>query len=226
MLAAMIFSLLAAQVAGGLCAAQAADGGQPSLAERNAVACRAPSLNWRTIATETDRHRLRDWREAWVEATDQARATGHGEAVTREGLLLDPDVALESPAPPAGDYACRMLKVGSRQPDMVQSFRPYETRPCRIGLIDGRLTFAILDGPQRPIGRLYSDNELRLVFLGTMQLSDEVRTYQYGVDAERDMIGQLQRIDDNRWRLVLPRPAHESLLDVIELTPAGRSPTG
>jgi hypothetical protein len=33
------------------------------------------------------------------------------------------------------------------------------------------------------------------------------------------MIGLVQRIGDRRWRLVLPRPAHESLLDVIEIVP-------
>ncbi|WP_152998778.1 DUF4893 domain-containing protein, partial [Sphingopyxis sp. H115] len=31
----------------------------------------------------------------------------------------------------------------------------------------------------------------------------------------------VERIGDNRWRLVLPAPAYESLLDVIELVPAG-----
>ena len=30
----------------------------------------------------------------------------------------------------------------------------------------------------------------------------------------------VERIGDNRWRLVLPAPAYESLLDVIELVPA------
>ena len=35
------------------------------------------------------------------------------------------------------------------------------------------------------------------------------------------MAGLVERIGDNRWRLVLPAPAYESLLDVIELVPAG-----
>ncbi len=215
----MIAFVLALQLASGLCAAQAPEPGRPSLADRATPACRPLSLNWRTVATDTDRRRIRDWRESWVEASDQARSGGQSEVIAREGVLLDPDVALENPAPPPGAYSCRVLKVGSQQPGQIVGFTPYPARPCRIGLVDGRMTFALLEGPQRPIGRLYTDNELRLIFLGTMQYGDEVRAYQYGVDPERDMIGQLQRIEANRWRLVLPRPAHESLLDVIELTP-------
>ena len=34
--------------------------------------------------------------------------------------------------------------------------------------------------------------------------------------------GMVQRIAPNRWRLVLPRPRFESMLDVIELTPRTR----
>ena len=215
----MLALLLALQSAAAPCAVQAPEAGQPSLTDRAAPACRPPSLNWRTIATEEDRRRIRDWRETWLEAAAQAGAEGQSGLIAREGVLLDPDVALESPAPPPGAYRCRVLKVGSQHPGQVAAFTPYAERPCRIGLVDGRMTFAMLDGPQRPLGRLYTDNELRLVFLGTLQLGDEVRTYQYGVDPERDMIGLLQRIEARRWRLVLPRPAHQSLLDVIELRP-------
>src|SRR5690606_20523521 len=43
----------------------------------------------------------------------------------------------------------------------------------------------------------------------------------YGSDRMRDMAGLVERVGDNRWRLVLPAPAYESLLDVIELVPAG-----
>ena len=45
-----------------------------------------------------------------------------------------------------------------------------------------RLTFTKLDGSQRPIGRLFADVDRRLIFLGTLQLGDEGRAYQYGID--------------------------------------------
>ena len=181
--------------------------------------CIPPAANWRAVATEADRDRLRDWRDAWVEALAGARAAGHQAELAREGVLLDPDMALENPAPPPGDYNCRVLKLGARQPSNL-AFVAYPAFRCRIAAAGEGMTFAKLSGSQRPIGRLYSDNELRLIFLGTMQLGDERRSYRYGIDRDRDMAGIVERIGDDRWRLVLPRPAYESLLDVIELTPA------
>ena len=83
------------------------------------------------------------------------------------------------------------------------------------------MSFAKLTGSQRPIGMfLPFPGQQRMVFLGTLQLGDEQRALQYGRDRERDMAGVVERIGDNRWRLVLPYPAFESTLDVIELVPA------
>ena len=209
--------LLAAALATQPCVAQAET--PPPLARDATAACLPARPNWRRIATEADRRRLRDWRDAWVEALAQARGEGHEAAIAAEGALLDPDVLIEDAALPPGDYLCRTVKLGSREPGVIPSFSAEAAAPCRVGAIDARMTFARLGGGQRPIGRLYPDNELRLVFLGTLQLTDEVRAYQYGVDRDRDMVGLVQRIGERRWRLVLPRPAHESLLDVIELTP-------
>jgi hypothetical protein len=59
-----------------------------------------------------------------------------------------------------------------------------------------------------------------MIFLGTLQLGDEQGTLRYGHDRDRDMAGILERIGEGRWRLVLPSPAFESMLDVVELTPA------
>lgn len=213
-MAAMLLSLL---IAAQGCAAQ--DASTAPLARDVAADCVPQGRTWRSLASEADRRRLRDWRDAWIEALAQARSEGHGDAITAAGSLLDPDSALDGSALTPGDYRCRTVKVGSRQPGVVPAFADEGYANCRIGAIDSRLTFARLDGPQRPIGRIYPDNELRGVFLGTLQLSDETRAYQYGVDPDRDMIGLIQRIGERRWRLVLPRPAHESLLDVIEIVP-------
>ena len=207
--------VLLAALAQNACSAQ-----EPSpLAAPAEQGCIPPAANWRQRATEPDRERLRDWRDAWLEAVASARAAGHAAEIAGEGALLDPDSALERPPPPPGDYDCRVVKVGARRPSNL-AFVAYPAFRCRIAVAGEFLTFAKLTGSQRPIGRLYDANELRLVFLGTMQLGDERRAYQYGVDPDRDMAGFLERIGDERWRLVLPRPTYESLLDVIELVPA------
>jgi hypothetical protein len=74
-------------------------------------------------------------------------------------------------------------------------------------------------GPQRVLGALFPDIGRRMVFLGTLQLGDEALAYRYGRDRERDMVGLLERVGERRWRLILPAPHFESLLDVIELVP-------
>ena len=170
------------------------------------------------MATEADRERVRELRESWEEALASARQSGFDAEIAREGALLSPDSALSDPAPPPGDYACRTIKLGRAQPGLL-GFVAYPSFVCRIARESGRLAFAKLTGSQRPIGRFFADRDERMVFLGTLQLGDERRSYQYGVDRDRDMIGALERIGPRRWRLVLPYPRFESLLDVIELTP-------
>jgi uncharacterized protein DUF4893 len=173
--------------------------------------------DWRRHATDEDRGRLRGWRPAWLEALAQARGAGHQAEIAGEGVLLEPDAALPGVAPPPGDYACRTIKIGS--PDDLLPYVAYPAFRCRIAVQGDRLSLVKLDGSQRPIGRLFADTERRLIFLGTMQLGDERRAYEYGADRERDLIGAFERIGERRWRLVFPRPHFESLLDVIELTP-------
>ena len=179
----------------------------------------SPTSEWRAAATGADRARLRDWRGAFVEALGKARAGGHGAAVAAEGILLDPDAALGGPPVPNGDYRCRVIKLGARQPGGLD-YVAYPAFACRIQA-DGRLRgFAKLSGSQRPVGMIFPGDPMRDVFLGTLVLGDESRAMQYGRDPDRDLAGFVERIGPARWRMVLPRPAFESTLDVIELVPA------
>ena len=43
----------------------------------------------------------------------------------------------------------------------------------------------------------------------------------YGTDAQRNVAGIVERVGPRRWRIALPHPAFESIIDVIELIPAG-----
>ncbi|HEV2818385.1 MAG TPA: DUF4893 domain-containing protein [Allosphingosinicella sp.] len=177
-----------------------------------------PNDSWRVLATDDDRSRLRRWREAWVDALARARAAGHGDEIAREGALLEPDAALAGARLPPGDYRCRTIKLGARAAGGADySVNP--TRFCRVRANGTRLRFTRIDGPQRPIGVLFPDNGRRLVFLGTLQLGDEALALRYSRDTERDMAGLVERVGEDRWRLVLPYPHFESLLDVIELVP-------
>ena len=197
----------------GSCAAPEAAGCAGSRGDR-------PVRTWRQIATEDDRRRIREWRDAWVEALAEARGSGHGADIDREGALLDPDAALPAARPPVGDYRCRTIKLGS-QGEGGPDYTPYPAFRCRIEIGPlGEVRFTKLTGSQRPVGRLFDEHDRRVIFLGAMQLGDEQRALRYGRDRERNMAGLVERIGEARWRIVFPYPHFESTLDVLELVPA------
>ncbi len=177
------------------------------------------AIDWRSIATEDDRTRIRQWRTAWVRGLNKARAAGHGQALAREGELLQPDSAVDWRQPPNGFYRCRTIKMGAKSEGMLD-FVSYPPFDCRVRMENGLLSFAKLTGSQRPLGLLLPDNSRRMVFLGTLQLGDESRALQYGRDRERDMAAVVERYGDQRWRIIFPYPHFESIVDVIELVPA------
>ncbi|MBV9930754.1 MAG: DUF4893 domain-containing protein [Alphaproteobacteria bacterium] len=175
---------------------------------------------WRSLATDDDRERLRDWRDSFVAALDSAKKGGRGADIAREGALLDPDAAQSDAALPAGDYRCRWVKLAGEDPRQPR-YLGYTPQPCRVGAAGKAMTFEVLAGPQRPVGRILPETYNRMVFLGTLQIGDERGTIRYGDDKQRDMAGFVERIGDRRWRIILPEPHFESQMDVIELVPAG-----
>ena len=191
-----------------------------------AGAQRSGGGDWRRLATAPDRSRLRSWRSAWTEALAAARTDAAGAmAITGDPALFDPDRTLATAMPPTGDYDCRMIKLG-RLGSVGAVYAEQDWSRCRIGDDDAspgatgrRLTG--LDGRQRPVGLLHPDTEARAVYLGSMTLADE-RPLDYGRDTGRDMVGMMERIGPARWRLVLPHPAYQSILDLLELRPAGQ----
>jgi hypothetical protein len=177
----------------------------------------ANAASWRTVATPEDRRRLREWRGAFVAGLAQARAAGHAGAISREGNLLEPDAALGGSIA-NGDYRCRVIKLGARSPGLLP-FLPYPSFNCRI-FQSGRLqSFTKLSGSQRQVGYIFPHDQLRTVFLGTLVLGDEQRGIPYGADSDRDLAGFVERIGPARFRLILPSPRFESLVDIVELVP-------
>lgn len=193
----------------------------PAAAARDEVVAAGPNAPWRSVATEDDRGRLRRWRDAWMEALAQVRAGENAGEIARGGALFEPDTALANPAPPPGDYDCRTVKLGTPQGNLLD-YVAYPPFRCRIARVGSRLHFTKLTGSQRPVGILFPDNGRRMVFLGTLMLSDETRALRYGRDRERNLIGIVELVAPNRWRIAFPFPHHESLLDVIELIPRTR----
>jgi hypothetical protein len=175
--------------------------------------------DWRQVVTEGDHERLRNWREAWVFALRQADKAGHASKIAAEGPLLQPDAALGGATIPNGNYRCRMIKLGAKSEGLLD-YVAYQPFACRIKQERDLQGFAKLSGSQRQVGLIFPNDQLRQVFLGTLVLGDESRAMQYGTDRDRDLAGYVERIGPNRWRLVMPYPRFESLVDVLELVPA------
>jgi hypothetical protein len=178
-----------------------------------------PGRDWRSVVTESDRGRLRDWRSAFVDALGSARAGGHAADLTREGVLLEPDAALGGGPIPNGMYRCRVIKIGAKSSAML-NYVAYPAFDCRVRAAGDVQQFAKLTGSQRQVGSIFPGDALRQVFLGTLVLGDEARAMQYGRDTQRDVAGFVERIGPDRWRLIMPRPHFESQMDVMELVPS------
>lgn len=180
---------------------------------------RTPSADWHAAVTDKDRARLRDWRASFVSGLAAARKSGHGDDISREGALLDPDSAIGG-AIPDGLYRCRVIKLGAKSAGMLD-YVAYPYFQCRVQSKGRVQTFAKLTGSQRQAGMIFPNGALHQVFLGTMMLADEARAMKYGVDQQRDVAGFVERIGPSRWRMVMPAPAFESQVDVMELVPQG-----
>jgi hypothetical protein len=178
------------------------------------------TTDWRKVATPADKSRLVRWRPALLAAIASATKDGEGKAIAQEGLLLQPDAGLEQPAIPAGTYQCRVIKIG-RKGAYTKAFSVRAAIPCMIAEKSGRMRLTTTGGNQRPKGDIFPSNERRQIFLGTMIFGDETRAMQYGRDGARDMAGSLERIGDQRWRLLLPEPSFDSMMDIIDITPLG-----
>lgn len=172
---------------------------------------------WRATATPEDRARIRGWYAAWQDALADARAKGFGAQIAGEGILLEPEAGLPNAHLPPGDYRCRTVKLGAQRGTL--GYVAYGWFTCRVSAEQGIVSLTKTSGSQRPVGLVFPDTLRRQIFLGTLVLGDETMPVDYGADKQRDMAGIVERIGDARWRLVLPRPAYESLLDVIELVP-------
>ena len=173
---------------------------------------------WREIATATDRDRLRGWRDTFIKALAAARASGRADEIAREGPLLAPDGALADPTIPDGRYRCRVTKLGA-QGEGLLDYIAYPAFTCVIGRDGAVQRLDKLSGSQRYVGVLFPHDAMRHVFLGTLVLGDENRGMQYGQDETRNVAGYVERIGEQRWRLIMPRPHYESLTDVMELVP-------
>jgi hypothetical protein len=177
-------------------------------------------MDWRGPVTAADRDRYQRLGAAWDLALQQARSQPGSGNLRGLGELIDPEAARPGVAPPAGNYRCRTVKLGSQGGEDGLGYVVYGWFACRIEQTPAGLKFVKLTGSQRPSGLLFPENDRRMVLLGSMAVAQEPPADAYGRNPERDLVAALERIGEARWRLVLPWPQYESNLDLIELVPA------
>lgn len=176
-------------------------------------------LDWRRVATDADRQRIRGWRDALLKGVAAAEAGGYGGELAGEGALFKPEAALDGAAIPPGNYRCRVIKLGAKG-SATLTYTSYPAYTCRVDGAGNGAQLRKITGSQRPTGVIFTDGDApREIFLGTMMLSDERRPVSYGLDPDRDMAGIIERIGDKRWRMLLPYPRFESIVDVVEFVP-------
>ena len=176
--------------------------------------------DWRGAITSHDRDRLNRINAAWDLALEQARRQEGSGDLASTGRLIDPNATLSDVTPPVGDYRCRTVKLGSQGGEDGLGYVVYGWFACRVEETPNGLKFIKLTGSQRPAGLLFPESDRRMVFLGSMALASEPPANSYGQRPERDMVAVLERIENRRWRLVIPWPQYESNLDLLDMVPA------
>ena len=175
--------------------------------------------DWRQVASAADASLLGRLDQAWRLARAEAEDAGFASEVERLGALVDPNAALAGRLQPApGTYRCRTLKLGRRVEGQGLAYVAYPFFACSVELTPGGdLILTKTTGSQRTRGLLYPDTDRRLVYVGAQAWGDEADFPAYGRNRERDQVGVLERIGDQRWRLVLPWPKQEAKLELLEI---------
>ncbi|WP_052129841.1 DUF4893 domain-containing protein [Sphingomonas sp. 35-24ZXX] len=170
---------------------------------------------WQDAITPADKARLEQRDAAFTAALAEVRASEFAGDLARNALLYDSSKRLDNPLPPEGKYLCATHKLGGQ----FLAFIAYPDFVCAVYGEGDKRQFVKLTGSQRPVGFIHADGKRNGVFLGSLMLGDDEGLVPYGQDKERDLVGTVERIGKDRWRIVFPRPYYESTMDIIDLRP-------
>jgi len=165
-----------------------------------------------SLLTSADKARLEGLGATREEALAAARSAGDAADVgVLDAALAGDPLPFDERFDPAGEWRCRVIKTGGTVPLVI-----YGWFRCRISDDGAGWMLQKLSGSQRTQGRFYTQDDTRLVYVGTGYIAGEAPA-KYGKDAARDQVAIATRRAANRLVLEFPRPAVESLLDVMVL---------
>lgn len=174
---------------------------------------------WRDLVIAEDAGKVDRLGEAWRASLAEARKA-HGAELKRLGALVDPGAGRGGPPPAPGLYACRVVKLGS-QGGIGLAFVAYPNFRCRVSLSPGGdLRLAKLTGSQRVEGLIFPDRPGRYVLVGSEGLDHDAAP-GYGRSRVTDMVGVVERLGPDRWRLATPFPYAEADLELLDLRRLG-----
>lgn len=167
-----------------------------------------------------DQRRLSEYHAAAGEALLGALAAGDPAelAVLTDGLagdVLPPDQAIRDMA---GDWSCRMIKLGGLLPITV-----YSSFRCAISPDGG---FEKLTGSQRTKGNIRQEGD-RLIYLGTGFVAGDTPPSYEDLPAQVDPgaspqfvpeIGLVEMVSDKKGRVMFPAPHLESRFNILLLS--------
>jgi hypothetical protein len=165
-----------------------------------------------SLLTSADKTRLGGLDATREDALAAARSGGDAADVgVLDAALAGDALPFDERFDPAGEWRCRVIKTGGTVPLVV-----YGWFRCRISDDGAGWMLHKLSGSQRTQGRFYTQDDTRLVYVGAGFIAGESAS-KYGKDPGRDQVAIATRRAEKRLVLEFPRPAVESLLDVMVL---------
>lgn len=157
-----------------------------------------------------DKQRLENFEKTEAEALAEGLRGGTAEEIDiLTKALAGEKLPLSGDFDPVGNWKCRVIKVGGSLP-----ITPYGWFKCRIS-DDGAGWFVEkISGSQRVTGRLYTQANTELVFVGAGHVNDDPPR-KYGQDPQQDQVAIVTRRAKNNLVFEFPAPQFESKLDVL-----------
>jgi hypothetical protein len=162
------------------------------------------------LMTAADKVRLEAYGETRKAALQEAKGGDPVEVKELDEILARKIVSF-SEQDLTGNWQCRTIKAGGLGALVI-----YDWFKCKVSDDGSGWMLRKTTGSQRTTGRLYDDGEKRAIYLGSLHYKDDPAK-PYGADAEMDQVGYAFRTGPDGWRIELPKPVHESVLDIIEL---------
>ena len=175
-----------------------------------ALACAAPSLADSVadkIINPIDRDKLKLFDEVKKDALAEAEAAGPSAdlALLKKALAGKP-MSMSGSFKTTGKWRCQMIKVGSRSEGLLPIVS-YPAFKCRIREDGGRWFLEKVTGSQRTAGFLYTDSDMRLIYLGAGTVNDDPRR-KYNDDVKYNEPAYVTRLGKNKLVFEFPGQRH------------------